>query len=134
MLSVVNWKSIQFLSSSNACLEVYEYQLWIPHQFSSEQRNPGHSKEEWLHLIVNWTEQLCCSLKIHNNLHWQWFLCLRHNHKKPFSYSTFSFPLLSHSGLEKKKVADGMFTAFQIIHMKMPLTPTAASTSPQHYK
>lgn len=130
VLSLVKGKSIRFLSSSKACFEVYKYELWIPHQFSSEQRNPGRSQKEWLHLIVNWIQQLCCCSWSKNNLHSQWF----HNHKKPFSYSTFSFPLLSHSGLGKKNVVHGMLTAFQIVHKKMPLTPTAASTSPKHYK
>lgn len=48
-------------------------------------------------------------------------------YKKPFSYSTLSFSLLSHSGLEKKNIVDGMLTAFQIFHAKMPFTPTAAA-------
>lgn len=37
-------------------------------------------------------------------------------------------------GWGKKNVVHGMLTAFQIVHKKMPLTPTAASTSPKHYK
>lgn len=38
-----------------------------------------------------------------------------------------SFSLLSHSGLEKKNVTDGMLTAFQILHAKMPFTPTVTA-------
>lgn len=131
---MVNWKSAWFF-----CLPIKPALKSVVIHYNSQrsflQRNLSLSRKN--DLIRSRTEHSSCvagrryiactsgefspSITIH-------YILIQSLHKTPFSYSTLSFSLLSHSGLEKKNVVDGMLTAFQIFHAKMPFTPTVTAS------